>query len=211
LKSPMPDRAAYPKAMTCFAYAHRRICLLDEHETGCLLEFLQEPTKADAQDCHPFQKVEHLMARTVIYSIVIFPTMAIGGFMMLRSLGVFGPIATTPDGPAWLGVLMGFVFFAGGASALIKLTYGAANMQQSELPAQAPSPARLFYNCLGVTIVAGLGALFGWIALGPGERHFSGSGAFLGPILGRVMFGLAAAMALLMLVVMGIRWFRRQR
>lgn len=158
-----------------------------------------------------FQEMKRQMARMVIYLILALPTMTIGGVMMLRALGVFGPIATTPDGPAWLGLLIGFVFFAGGASVVVKLIYGGNNLQQSELPADAPWPVRLFYNGLGIGIVAGLGTLFGWIAFGPGKRHFSGSGAFLGASVGRVMFGLAAAMALLMLIVMGIRWFKRQR
>jgi hypothetical protein len=151
------------------------------------------------------------MARTIIYLIVALPTAAIGGFMMLRSLGAFGPIATSSEAPAWLGVLMGFVFFAGATSVVVKLIYGPETMEQSGLPADAPLVARLFYNGLGFSIVAGLGAMFGWIAFGPGERHFSGSGAFLGTIAGRAMFGLVAAMAVLMLVLMGVRWFKRQR
>jgi hypothetical protein len=151
------------------------------------------------------------MARVITYLIFVVPTIAIGGFMMLRSLGAFGTIATTPDGPAWLGVIMGFVFFAGGVSVVVKMFYGPEAMEQSELSAKAPWLVRLFYNCLGVGIVAGLGALFAWVAFGPGERHFSGSGAFLGTTVGRVMFGLVAALAGLMLVLMLVRWFKRQR
>jgi hypothetical protein len=152
-----------------------------------------------------------MMARIVIYLIFALPMAAFGGFIMLRSLGTFGAIATTADAPAWLGVLMGFVFFAGSTSVIIKMFYGAENMGQSELPAEASLPIRILYNSLGVGIVVGLGALFGWIAFGPGERHFSGSGAFLGATVGRMMFGLAAAMALLMVVLMVFRWFKRQR
>jgi hypothetical protein len=159
----------------------------------------------------PSAKVERMMARVIIYLVFVVPTIAIGGFMMLRSLGAFGTIETTPDGPAWLGVIMGFVFFAGGVAVVIKMFYLPDAMAQSELPAEAPWPVRLFYNGLGVGIVAGLGALFGWIAFGPGERHFSGSGAFLGATVGRVMFGLVAALAGLMLVLMVVRWFKRQR
>jgi hypothetical protein len=159
----------------------------------------------------PSFEVGHMMARVIIYLVLVVPVAAFGGFMMLRSLGAFGTVATTPDGPAWLGAIMGFVFFAGGISVVIKMFYGPEAMAQSELPAEAPWPVRLFYNSLGIGIVAGLGALFGWIAFGPGERHFSGSGAFLGATVGRVMFGLVAALAGLMLVLMVVRWFKRQR
>lgn len=159
----------------------------------------------------PSFKVERMIARVIIYLVLALPMVAIGGFMMLRSLGAFGAITTTADAPAWLGVLMGFVFFAGGTSVVIKMFYGPEAMAQSELPAEASLPVRFIYNGLGVGIVSGLGALFGWIAFGPGDRHFSGSGAFLGATVGRVMFGLAATLALLMLVLMVVRWFKRQR
>jgi len=151
------------------------------------------------------------MTRTIIYLVLALPMAAIGGLMMFRSLGAFGAIATTADAPAWLGALIGFVFFAGGASVVIKMIFGAENMAQSELPAEAPLPVRLFYNGLGFGVVVGLGALFTWVAFGPGERHFSGSGAFLGPIVGRALFGLAGMATWLMLVLMGVRWFKRQR
>lgn len=151
------------------------------------------------------------MARVIIYLVIVVPTVAIGAFLMLRSLGAFGTIATTPDGPAWLGVIMGFVFFAGGVSVIIKMFYGPEAMAQSGLPAQAPWPIRLFYNSLGAGIVAGLGTLFGWVAFGPGERNFSGSGAFLGATVGRVMFGLVAALAGFIIVLMVVRWFKRRR
>src|SRR5580698_9309658 len=129
------------------------------------------------------------MAGRIIYLIFIVPMMAIGGFMLLRSLDVLGPIPPSPDGPAWLGALIGFVFVAGSSSALIKIVFGGDNLGNNGLPQSAPLAVRVVYGGLGYSIVAGLAALFSWVAFGPGERHFSGSGAFLGAGVGRAAFG----------------------
>jgi hypothetical protein len=129
---------------------------------------------------------------------------------MLRALGAFGPIATTADAPAWLGAVTGLVFFAGGSCVLLKAIYGALDSNQGGPPPAAPAPVRLFYNILSIGIVVGLGTLFSWVAFGPGERHFSGSGAFLGPVGGRAMFGLGAILTFLALIWSAIRWSKRR-
>lgn len=113
-----------------------------------------------------------------------------------------------PDGPIWLGVAIGFVFFAGGCSVIIKAIYGDLDSQSGDAPAGAPAIVRVLYYAFGVGIVAGLGALFTWISIGPGERQFSGSGAFLGPLVGRAMFGLGALMAWLFLGLSIRRWLK---
>jgi hypothetical protein len=151
------------------------------------------------------------MAGRIIYLIFILPMMAFGAFIVLRSLEVFGPIPTSPDGPAWLGVLFGIVFLAGSSSALIKIFFGGDNLNESGIPQSAPFIVRIFYNGLALTIVVGLGALFTWVAFGPGERQFSGSGAFLGAGVGRAAFGLAAIAVWLVLAWCGVRWIRRRR
>ena len=49
---------------------------------------------------------------TAIRLIVIFPAMAIGGWMLLASLGVFGqPVRHPDDAPDWMGALIGFSCF----------------------------------------------------------------------------------------------------
>jgi hypothetical protein len=151
------------------------------------------------------------MAGRVIYLVFIVPTMAMGAFIMLRSLGAFGPIPTSPDGPAWLGALIGFVFLAGSTSALIKITFGGDDLNANALAQTAPPAIRFLYNSLGFAIVAGLGALFGWVGFGPGERHFSGSGAFLGAGVGRAAFGLAGIFVWVALVWRSVVWIRRRR
>ena len=44
---------------------------------------------------------------------------------------------------------------------------------------------RLGTYCGVIFVTLGLAIVFVWIGFGPGERHFSGSGAFLGPLVGR--------------------------
>ncbi len=152
-----------------------------------------------------------VMAGRVIYLVFIVPMMAMGAVIMLRCLGAFGPIPTSPDGPAWLGVLIGFVFLAGSSSALIKIIFGGDNLGDNGLPQAAPLVIRVVYGALGYSIVAGLAALFTWIGFGPGERHFSGSGAFLGAGVGRAAFGLAGLLVWLVLGWRSVVWIRRRR
>jgi hypothetical protein len=151
------------------------------------------------------------VGRVILYCLIALITAGIGGFMMLWSLGVFGPVAATADGPLWLGTVMGYVFFAGGACVLLKACYGALDSQGGALPPDAPAPVRFLYNLLGFSIAAGLASLFTWIGFGPGERQFSGSGAFLGPSVGRAMFGLGGVLTWAVLTWMAISWARRQR
>lgn len=150
------------------------------------------------------------MAGRILYLVLILPMMAMGAFVMLRCLGAFGPIATSPDGPAWLGVLMGFVFLAGSTSALVKIFFSGDNLNGSGLAQSAPLAIRILYNGLAFAIVAGLGGLFSWVGFGPGEHHFSGSGAFLGASVGRAAFGLAGLLVWLALVWRGVVWIRRR-
>ncbi len=152
---------------------------------------------------------------SVTYLVVGLLTAGIGLAIMLAAAGIFGQPVQSPQNvhsdPSWLGALCGFIFFAGGASVIIRAFYGPADPQQSELPADAPAVVRFLYGALGVAIVVSLGATFTWIAVGPGERHFSGSGAFLGPGVGRAMFGLGALLAWSFLAIQGVRWARRRR
>ena len=147
----------------------------------------------------------------VTYFVMGVLTAAIGLAMLLAMAGVFGQPAhaVRDDSPAF-GWLCGFIFFAGGLSVITKSLYGAAALQESELPPDAPRAVRFLYGALGLAIVLSLAAVISWVAIGPGERHFSGSGAFLGETIGRAAFGLFALLIWLALGVSGIRWLRRQ-
>ena len=150
------------------------------------------------------------MRATVIRLIVIVPAMAIGGWMLLASLGLFGqPVRHPGDAPDWIGALIGFLFFGGASAALINVVYGAADRPNGQMPPGAPALARILSGALGVAIALGLAIIFVWVGFGPGERHFSGSGAFLGPLVGRAMFGLFGLLTIVVVCWMGVRWLKR--
>jgi len=145
---------------------------------------------------------------TLIRLLFIVPALAIGGWMLLASLGVFGhPVRHPADGPDWIGALIGFVFFGGASAALINVVYGAADQPSGQLPSDAP--ARILSGALGVAVTLGLATVFVWVGFGPGERQFSGSGAFLGPLVGRAMFGLFGLLTFVVVCGMAVRWLKR--
>ena len=147
---------------------------------------------------------------TAIRLIVILPAMAIGGYILLAAFGVLPHPARHPDdAPDWVGALVGFVFFGGASAACISVLYGAADRPDGQLPADAPPLARLLAATLGAAVALGLAALFIWVGFGPGERHFTGSGAFLGPYVGRAMFGGFGILTGIVIGWMAIRGIRR--
>jgi hypothetical protein len=151
-----------------------------------------------------------MIRATAIRLIVIFPAMAIGGWMLLASLGVFGqPMRHTDDAPDWMGALIGFLFFGGASAAMINVVYGAADQMSGQLPTGAPALARILSGALGVAVTLGLAIVFVWIGFGPGERHFAGSGAFLGPLVGRAMFGLFGLLTFVIVCWMVVRRLKR--
>jgi hypothetical protein len=60
-----------------------------------------------------------------------------------------------------------------------------------------------------MAIVVDMGLLASWIAFGPGQRQFSGSGAIFGEIGGRVAFGIGALIIWIVLVAIVIGGARR--
>lgn len=147
---------------------------------------------------------------TAIRLIVIFPAMAIGGWMMLASLGLFGqPVRHPDDAPDWMGPLIGFLFFGGASAAMINVVYGAADQISGQLPSGAPMLARILSGALGVAVTLGLAMVFVWIGFGSGERHFTGSGAFLGPFVGRAMFGLFGLLTFIVVCWVEVRRLKR--
>jgi len=81
---------------------------------------------------------------------------------------------------------------------------------QLALPVRCVALRHLF----GALLMTAFAITFGWVAFGPGERHFTGSlsvgGAALGihpgAWLGRALFGIVAIAAAVPAVVMWVRW-----
>lgn len=132
-------------------------------------------------------------SRSTIFFALI--AVAIGLFYVV--LSIVGPTHPKPGAaPAWIGVVCGLMFFLGGSAVLLQTLFKDKSASTGTLNSTVPAPAwlALVYKVLGLAIVAGLGTVATWVAFGPGERHFTGSGAFLGEKGGRIAFGIGAVL-----------------
>jgi hypothetical protein len=130
-------------------------------------------------------------------------TAATGLYFVLVGLHALPPPSRS-HAPAWIVVLCGLVFLAGGLAVVAR---GAAGMndQQRDMPESAPFWARVIYWLAPVVAAGGLAAIGTWVAFGPGERHFSISGPIAGPLgddIGRVVFGLGAILTWLLVAAL---------
>jgi hypothetical protein len=146
---------------------------------------------------------------TIVYGLL---AAGIGLFYVLYAAGVFGPIAQhRNDDPSWLGLVLGGIFLLGGSAVVIKAMIAPRDLQANELPATVPRWLRSIYQIIALTIVGLLGIAASWVAFGPGERHFTGSGSFLGETGGRVLFGIGAVLIWVAFVAMLTAVLRRLR
>jgi hypothetical protein len=130
-------------------------------------------------------------------------TAAIGLYYCLAGFGLVMP-SEKANGPGWIGLLVGLVFFAGGMAVIIRGAIG-ANDQSSELPASAPKWVATVYWLLGLLVAAGVAATGTWVAFGSGVRHFSMTGFISGPVgetIGRTAFGIGAIISWLIVAAM---------
>lgn len=123
---------------------------------------------------------------TIFFALI---ASAIGLFYVV--LSIVGPTHPKPGAaPAWIGVVCGLMFFVGGCTVLLQLLF----KDKSASTGTTTAWLALVYKVLGLAIVIGLGTVATWVAFGPGERHFTGSGAFLGEKGGRIAFGIGAVL-----------------
>jgi hypothetical protein len=108
------------------------------------------------------------------------------------------------NGPIWIALFVGVVFFAAGISVIVRGLSGADD-NSGELPDNAPAWMKTVYWLDSVIAAAGLAGIGTWVAFGGGSRHFSISGFFTGPVgetIGRTVFGIGAVITWLLVVVM---------
>jgi hypothetical protein len=135
---------------------------------------------------------------------------AVGLYFTLAGLGLVPPPGKA-NAPGWIVVCAGLVFLFGGAAAILGGLSG-ADGRTGELPASAPRWLRAGQSLLGVVITTCFGLIGTWIAIGPGDRKFTGSFP-IGEIGGRVVFGIGAVMVWLFAIALARRaareWSRR--
>ena len=98
------------------------------------------------------------------------------------------------NGPIWLALFIGVVFFATGISVVVRGLSGADDAS-GDLPEAAPVWVKTVYWLDSVIAMAGLAAIGTWVAFGSGKRGFNISGPISGPVgegIGRVVFGIGA-------------------
>jgi hypothetical protein len=116
------------------------------------------------------------------------------------------PYPLTPGTPGWVGVCAGLVFVLAGAAVING--YGSNGVRHP-----------LVQNVLGLSICVLFAAVFGWVALGSGERNFSStvelpfwrSSGRGSEWIGRTIFGVGALMAAAIGVVAAVGVIRTRR
>src|ERR1700683_2284525 len=134
---------------------------------------------------------------------------ASGLLAFLLSLCCLGSAPTSkPQENSWLGVVFGIAFLFAGIPAIIQAVAARGYPTTAELPASSPTWLRSLHTLLGLGIIISLGAMFTWIAIGPGKREFTGSGAIFGETVGRIAFGIGA---MLFWIALGMFVFTKLR
>jgi hypothetical protein len=136
---------------------------------------------------------------------------------ILGGLGLI-PFHPTEGTPAWVAVAAGMMFVLAGAALIVGYAIGGAAPDGNFAPG-TPIAVQVVQYFLGLGIVGLMTAVFGWVAFGPGPRHFS-SVAFLpfvtlhphtSELSGRIVFGLADVLMMAMLGGLGFTGARRIR
>ncbi len=133
-----------------------------------------------------------------------------GAVLMLGAIGLV-PLPLSRGVSAWIGGGVGLLLILGGIAVINGYAIGGGAMNEN-----APASARSTQNVLAFGICAVLAAIIGWIAFGPGERHFSTSinlpflspNGVSGEWIGRAAFGIGTLMVAGMavaIVVMALR------
>jgi hypothetical protein len=136
-----------------------------------------------------------------------------GGYFILvgvRLLPIPGGHANL-HAPLWLVLCAGLAFFLAGVGIATQVL-GHADAD-AEMPADAPRWLRMVQYLVGLTIFCCFGAIAGWVAFGPGTRHFSGTlifgSAATKEMIGRVAFGVGAVLIWLATIAVGVTGLRK--
>jgi hypothetical protein len=127
---------------------------------------------------------------------------AVGLYFTLAGFGLVPPPGKA-HAPGWVVVCAGLVFLLGGVAAMLGGLAG-ADGRTGELPASAPRWLRAGQSLLGVAITTCFGLVGTWIAIGPGDRKFTGTFP-IGETGGRIVFGVGALMIWLFAIALARR------
>jgi hypothetical protein len=125
------------------------------------------------------------------------------------------PYRLTPGTPAWVGAAAGAIFIFGGAALINGYALGGGKNFET----QAGPFVYTAQQILGFCICALFAVVGGWIAFGPGERHFTQTVTLPfwqstregGANLGRALFGFGALLSGAIALVALLRALRGRR
>ena len=133
-----------------------------------------------------------------------------------RGLGLID-LKPTVGTPGWIAVCAGLMFVLGGMAVINGYAIAGGVGPDGNLLPGTPFGVLLAQHVLGLGIMGLMTTTAGWIAFGPGERHFSTTIALpffarrsgSGELSGRVAFGIATV--LLVAMTLGLGWAGAQR
>ena len=126
---------------------------------------------------------------------------------ILGALGLI-PFSPAPGVPIWVAIAAGMVFVLAGAMLIVDAAAGGTD-DDGSLPATASPFLHHLQSSIVLAIIVVMGTMVTWIAVGPGERHFSTtiSLPFLAyqpkssDLPGRIAFGIGAALIWIIVIV----------
>lgn len=136
-----------------------------------------------------------------------FVCLACGIPPVLGALGLI-PFSPTPDTPTWIAIAAGMIFVLAGAMLMVDAAAGGTT-DDGSLPAAASPILHHLQTVIVLAIIVVMGTIATWIAVGPGERHFSTtiSLPFLSyrpkntDLPGRIAFGVGAALIWIVMLI----------
>ena len=140
---------------------------------------------------------------------------AAGAFPILIGIGAIAP--SDGDAPAWVALAAGVMFVCAGAAVIVDYGIAGGVGPDGDFQPGTPLWIRATNLALGLAIVGLMASVAGWIAFGPGPRHFTSTLTlpFLplrwqsGEISGRIAFGASSVLMAVMFVACGVSGIRR--
>ncbi len=136
---------------------------------------------------------------------------------ILLWFGVLAPASN--DGPSWVALAVGLMFACAGLAIMVDYGIAGGLGPDGDFKPGTPVSIRLANFVLGLVIVGLMALVFGWVAFGPGQRHFTSTLTlpFLplrwrsGEWTGRAAFGAFSILLVVMFVACGVSGVRRLR
>jgi hypothetical protein len=140
-----------------------------------------------------------------------------GVMPILGGLGVISGARASV--PFWVPIVAGAMFVLAGVSIII--TYGVTGGLDADGGPRPGTPyaVQIIQYLLILAIIGGMGAVASWVAFGPGDRAFGvgigtggvGAGGVSHSPIGRIVFGIGAALTGAMFVYAAVSGARRLR